>query len=175
SVVAELAKGLTPPLNPYFPSEPLPYYWSFFAYPTLFTTLQPALAVDRGILLTDLVMAGAYAGTWYVVLRGAGLSALAAASAWIVVLVASSFEGLYFLAEPGREGDWTTFRYLNVDALTRWRWDLRPVDGLPRLFWYTPQHGLALTLGAIVLLVGSDARVASRPARGLVEGWLLAV
>ena len=91
SVVAELVKGVTPPLNPYFPTEPLPYYWSFFSFPTLFSQLQPGLAVDRGILLTDLVMAAVYAATWYAVLRLAGLSALASAIGWIVTIAASSF------------------------------------------------------------------------------------
>ena len=175
SVTAELAKGLTPPLNPYFPTEPLPYYWSFFSFPSLFAGLQPSLFVDRGILLTDLAMAGAYAATWYVILRTAGLSAWATATAWIVVLLASSFEGSYFLFEPHRHVPWTDFRYLNVDALTRWRWDLPPVDGMHRLFWYTPQHGLAVTLGTLALLVAGRARDAARPVRGLVEGWLLAI
>jgi hypothetical protein len=175
SVTAELAKGLTPPLNPYFPTEPLPYYWSFFSFPSLFAGLQPNLAVDRGILLTDLTLAGAYAATWYVILRTAGLSPWASATAWILVVLASSFEGSFFLAEPTRHGPWTDFRYLNVDGLTRWRWDLPPVDGMHRLFWYTPQHGLAVTLGTLALLVAASARAAARPVRGVVEGWLLAV
>ncbi|HWJ55128.1 MAG TPA: hypothetical protein VNR90_02905, partial [Vicinamibacterales bacterium] len=171
SVTAELAKGLTPPLNPYFPTEPLPYYWSFFSFPSLFAGLQPNLAVDRGILLTDLTLAGAYAATWYVILRTAGLSPWASATAWILVVLASSFEGSFFLAEPTRHGPWTDFRYLNVDGLTRWRWDLPPVDGMHRLFWYTPQHGLAVTLGTLALLVAASARAAARPVRGVVEGW----
>jgi hypothetical protein len=175
SVTAELAKGLTPPLNPYFPTEPLPYYWSFFSFPSLFAQLQPSLVVDRGILLTDLTLAGAYAATWYVMLRIAGLSPWASAIAWIVVVLASSFEGSYLLLEPGHHGPWTDFRYLNVDALTRWRWDLPPVDGIHRLFWYTPQHGLAITLGTLALVVAGSARATARPVRGLVEGWLLAV
>ena len=175
SVVAELVKGATPPLNPFLPTEPLPYYWSFFSFPALYAMVQPSLAVDRGILLTDLTVAGVYAATWYVVLRAAGLSPWASAAAWIVVILASSFEGLYFLAEPTRHHLWTDFRYLNIDALTRWRWDLPPVDGLHRLFWYTPQHGLAITLGLVALLVAGSARAAERPVRGLVEGWLLAV
>ena len=175
SVVAELVKGATPPLNPFFPTEPLPYYWSFFSFPALFAMVQPALAVDRGILLTDLTMAGVYAATWYLVLRAAGLSPWASAAAWMLVILASSFEGLYFLVEPNRHHLWTDFRYLNIDAITRWRWDLPPVDGLHRLFWYTPQHGLAITLGLIALLVAGSARAAERPVRGLVEGWLLAI
>ena len=175
SVVAELVKGLTPPLNPFLPAEPLPYYWSFFSFPALFAMVQPSLAVDRGILLTDLTVAGVYAATWYVVLRAAGLSPWASATAWILVVLASSFEGLYFVVEPTRHHLWTDFRYLNIDAVTRWRWDLPPVDGLHRLFWYTPQHGLAITLGLVALMVAGSARAAERPVRGLVEGWLLAV
>ena len=175
SVVAELVRGLTPPLNPFLPAEPLPYYWSFFSFPALFAMVQPSLAVDRGILLTNLTVAGVYAATWLLVLRAAGLSPWASATAWILVVLASSFEGLYFLVEPTRHHLWTDFRYLNIDAVTRWRWDLPPVDGLHRLFWYTPQHGLAITLGLVALMVAGSARTAERPVRGLVEGWLLAV
>jgi len=43
--------------NPFLPAEPLPYYWSFFSFPALFAMVQPSLAVDRGILLTDLTAA----------------------------------------------------------------------------------------------------------------------
>ncbi len=35
SVVGELTRNLTPPVNPYYPLEPLPYYWSFFTFPAV--------------------------------------------------------------------------------------------------------------------------------------------
>jgi hypothetical protein len=179
SVLAELVKPGSVPLNPYFPQEALPYYWSFFTLPAVFDSLhhgQGAIGVDRGILLTDLVMAGVYVSVWFVALRSLGLSARASAIALAIGLGASSFEGVYFLWQQvalGRELD--AFRFVNVDAITRWNWDLPPVDGLHRLLWYTPQHGMAITLGFVGLVVGARARRPDSVTRGLIDGLLLGV
>jgi hypothetical protein len=56
---------------------------------------------------------------------------------------------------------------LNIDALTNW-W-LQPrglrIDGLPRCFWWVPQHSMAYALGLIALTVAAGARsAASLPA-----------
>jgi hypothetical protein len=178
SVVAELSKNVTPPANPYYPAEPLPYYWSFFTFPAVYDGLHDWLVtpvtVDRGILLTDLCMAGVYVSVWFIVLRGLGASTLAAVSAWLVVLFASSFEGIFFLWTQAYRGRslWD-FRYVNIDAITRWNWDLPPTDGLHRLFWYTPQHGLAITLGFVLFGTVALARRPNSLQRGIIDGLLL--
>jgi hypothetical protein len=178
SVVAELMKPTTPPVNPYFPGEALPYYWSFFTLPAIFDSLRDAMrgpiGVDRGILLTDLVMGGVYVSVWFLALRALGVSALASALAWATVLLASSFEALLFLVRQFARGrGLDAFRFVNIDAITRWIWDLPPVDGLHRLLWYTPQHGMAITLGLLAIVVGAVARRRDGVARGLVDGLLL--
>lgn len=180
SVVSELAKGATPPVNPYLPTEALPYYWSFFTFPALFDhlhdTLRASVTVDRGILLTDLSMALVYASVWFLTLRALGASTLAALAGWLLVLVASSFEGVFYLWSQWRaHRAFEAFRYVNIDAITRWKWDLPPTDGLHRLFWYTPQHGLAITLGLLAVAAPALARRPNGLPRGLLDGLLLGV
>jgi hypothetical protein len=174
TVVAELVKGATPPLNPFYPHESFPYYWTYFTLPALFAKLRPELIVDRGILATDIFAAGLLVSTGYIVLRSVGASALAATISWIVVIVASSFEGLYFLwTQLTLKRPLDGFRYVNIDAITRWFWDLPPVDGLHRIMWYTPQHEMAISFGLIVLLTTVLARRPNSLSRGVVDGLFL--
>jgi hypothetical protein len=178
SVVAELTRNATPPVNPYYPAEALPYYWGFFTFPAVYDDLHDLLVrhvvIDRGILLTDLTMAGVYVSVWFLVLRAIGASTIAAVSAWLVVILASSFEGAWFWWTQAQRGRsiWE-FRYVNVDAITRWYWDLPPTDGLHRLFWYTPQHGMAITLGFVLFGLVVLARRPDSLARGVIDGLLL--
>ena len=174
SVVGELAKDAAPPLNPFFPQEALPYYWTYFTLPGLFAKVRPWLFVDRGILLTDLLAAWLFVTTGYLVVRGLGASALATTISWMVLLVASSFEGICFAwRQLARQRGIDAFRYVNIDAVTRWVWDLPPVDGLHRLLWYTPQHAFALSLGLLALFAICRAREPDSLARGLLDGVLL--
>jgi len=174
TVVAELIKGATPPLNPFYPHEAFPYYWTSFTLPAVFQRLRPELIVDRGILLNDLFAAVLLVSTGYVAIRSLGASALATTISWIVVVVASSFEGVFYLwrqIATGRPLD--GFRYVNIDAITRWFWDLPPVDGLHRIMWYTPQHEMAIAFGLLVLLTSVLARRPNSLSRGIADGLLL--
>jgi hypothetical protein len=174
TVVAELIKGVSPPLNPFYPHEAFPYYWTSFTLPALFAALRPALLVDRGILLNDLMAAALLVSTGYIVLRAIGASALATTISWAVVILASSYEGAFFLwRQHARNRPFGAFRYLNIDGLTRWIWDLPPVDGLHRMMWYTPQHELAISLGMLVLLTCVLARRPHSLSRGIADGLLL--
>jgi hypothetical protein len=174
SVVAELVKGATPPINPFFPTEPLPYYWTYFTLPALFAGLHPTLLVDRAILLTDIGAGLAFVGVAFILTRNLGPSALATALAWTTVLVASSFEGAYLIwLQLSRRRSIDAFRFTNVDAITRWYWHLPAVDGLHRAMWWTQQHEVAVTLGLIVLLVHVRARRPDSVGAGAVEGMML--
>lgn len=174
SVTSELAKGATPPVNPYQPGEALPYYWGYFTFPALFAVLRPHLLPDRGILLTDFLIAAVCVSLWYLVARTLGASRRAAALAWIVVLLASSFEGTFLLARQLVNGESLGgFRSWNVDAVTRWAWELPPVDGLHRIMWYTPQHEMAVTMGLVTLAVVLTSRNRNSVAQGVIEGILL--
>jgi hypothetical protein len=174
SVVGELEKGTTPTVNPYLSGEPLPYYWTYFTFPTVFAMLQPHLGVDRGILLTDVVAAAVFIVIWFLVVRSIGGSTLASAAAWVTVIVATSFEGIALIAVNWRnQTSWWAFRDFNVDGVTRWLWDLPAVDGLHRLFWYTPQHGTAITAGLLVFATFVLARNRNALRRGAFDGLLL--
>ena len=100
-----------------------------------------------------------------------GLHARASAK---FVKLASSFEGAYLVwrqLSRGRSID--AFRFTNVDAITRWYWQLPGVDGLHRAMWWTQQHETALTLALIVLLVHVRARRPDSVGAGIVEGLML--
>ena len=174
SVVAELAKGATPPLNPFLPVEAFPYYWTYFTLPALFAQLRPALPVDSGIMLTDVGMAVMFVGVGFLVVRNLGPSARAAAISWATILLASSFEGAYLLWDAVSKGTpLASFRNWNVDAVTRWVWNLPGVDGLHRGMWWTPQHLMALTLALILVLTMARARRPGSLAPAVLEGVLL--
>jgi len=174
TVVAELIKGATPPLNPFYPHEAFPYYWTYFTLPALFARLRPDLLVDRGILVMDILAAGLFVSVGYIVVRSIGASALAAASSWVVVIIGSSYEGLYFIwSQMALKRSLWEFKYVNIDAITRWYWDLPPVDGLQRIMWYTPQHETAITFGLLVLLLIVKSRRPNSVARGVADGLLL--
>jgi len=98
----------------------------------------------------------------------------AALTAWLLVILASGFEGAFFWwTQLHRHRTIWEFRYINIDAVTRWYWDLPPTDGLHRLFWYTPQHGLAITLGVVLFGLIALSRRPQSLSRGLFDGLLL--
>jgi hypothetical protein len=175
SVVAELVKGATPPINPYFPTEPLPYYWAYFTLPALFSALRPGLLlVDRGILLNDTGAALMFVSVAYLVVRNLGASALAATLSWVTVILASSFEGAWYLWRQWQaHAPLSDFKYFNVDAATRWLRNLPGVDGFHRGMWWTPQHETALMFCLVTLLIAVRARRPNGLQRGVADGLLL--
>lgn len=174
AVVAEVAKGTTPPMNPFFPAEALPYYWTYFTLPGVFSQFRTALPVDPGIMLTDLTMAVVFISVGFLAIRNFGASAGAAAISWLVILFASSFEGAFFIWDQlTNDKPLSEFRFWNIDAVTRWVWNLPGVDGFHRAMWWTPQHLMALTLALVVLLSIVRARRENTVAAGLLEGFLL--
>jgi hypothetical protein len=174
SVVAELAKGSSPTFNPFFPIEPLPYYWTYFTLPGLFSQVRPALPVDPAIMLTDTGMALMFISAGFLAVRNFGTSASAAAIAWVTVLLASSYEGAFYIWDQVSRGrPVADFRTFNIDAVTRWVWNLPGVDGFQRAMWWTPQHLMALTLALILLITMIRARKTDSLRPAIVEGLLL--
>lgn len=174
AVVAEVAKGSSPPMNPFFPTEALPYYWTYFTLPAVFSQFRTMLPVDPGIMLTDTTMALVFLSVGYLVVRNLGASAAASACAWLVILFASSFEGAFFIWDQRQQQlPLAEFRYWNIDAVTRWVWNLPGVDGFHRGMWWTPQHLMALTLGMLVLLSLVRSRRENALSVGIVQGLLL--
>lgn len=174
SVVAEFAKGSAPLANPFFPGEPLPYYWTYFVLPGVFAQLRPSLPVDPAIALTDTGMALVFISVGFLVVRNLGATARATAVSWAVILLASSFEGAYWLWDQISYGrPLGELRVWNIDAVTRWVWNLPGVDGFHRAMWWTPQHLMALTLGMLVLLTMVRGRRPNGIGQAAFEGLLL--
>lgn len=174
AVVAEVAKGSSPAMNPFFPTEALPYYWTYFSLPAVFSQFRTTLPVDPGIMLTDTAMALVFVSVGFLTIRNLGASAGAAAAAWLVILFASSFEGAFFIWDQRQQNlPLAEFRYWNIDAVTRWVWNLPGVDGFHRGMWWTPQHLMALTLGMLVLMSLVRPRRENAVAVGVFEGLLL--
>ena len=119
--------------------------------------LRPGPLLHHAILLIDIVAAFVFVGVGYLVVRNLGASPLAGTASWAVVILANSFEGSYFLWRSWKAGAAAeSFKVVNVDAITRWYWNLPGVDGFQRLMWWTPQHEMAITMGLLVLLVSAD-------------------
>lgn len=174
AVVAEVAKGSSPPMNPFFPTEALPYYWTYFTLPAVFSQFRTTLPVDPGIMLTDTTMALVFVGVGFLTLRNLGASAGASAAAWLVILFASSFEGAFFIWDQFQQNlPLGEFRNWNIDAVTRWVWSLPGVDGFHRGMWWTPQHLMALTLGMFVLLSFVRSRRENAISVGVFQGLML--
>ena len=177
ALVAEVSKFTNPPRNPFWASEPLHYYWTYFlvpaavignAPPKLGLEIQPALlinAMGTAVLLTGMIFLLA----WAVVPRP-GLVGAATA----LVILAASAEGTYALIDLARRGrplSWV--RELNIDAMTAWAFGGLRVDNLPRSFWWVPQHATACALG-LVALAGAAAHGARGTLRAIVlEGAAL--
>jgi hypothetical protein len=174
SVVGELEKQTIPTVNPYLNTEALPYYWTYFTFPTVFSMLQPSLHVDRGLLLMAFTGAALYTMVWYCVARALGGSPLASGVSWATVIAATSYEGIALIGYLWQRGaPFRQIRDYNVDALTRWWWEAPSADGLHRLFWYTPQHGTAITAGLLAVATYVLARDANGIRRALFDGFLL--
>jgi hypothetical protein len=140
SVVAELQKGDSPPINPFFAGEPLRYYWLFFTQPAAFSQSGANAAALLALYLASGML---FAGLLFGAVRELGLAPAQAFASTAVIVAAASYEGLFALG---------SFRDMNVDAFGRWALGLVSLDGLHRAVLYTPQHLFSYSL-LVVLLV----------------------
>jgi len=177
ALVAEVSKFTNPPRNPFWASEPLHYYWTYFLVPAAVIgntparvglEIQPVLlinAMSTAVLLTGMIFLLA----WVVVPRP-GLAGAATA----LVILAAGAEGTYALIDLARRGrPLSGVRDLNIDAITAWVFGGLRVDNLPRSFWWVPQHATACALG-LVALAGAAAHGARGTLRAIVlEGTAL--
>ena len=172
ALTQELARLHAPPHNPYSARQQLHYYWTYFVPPAIATS-----ALRLPVLTTLLVLAVVasltfvamlYVFAWSIVPR-AGPAAVATA----ITLLAPSGEGLYELWRLHEHGlPLHLVRYVNIDAVTLWRFGALTFDGLMRGLWYNPQHTLACGLGLVAL--ASLAASTHRPrSEALVAGIAL--
>lgn len=151
SVVAELQKGTVPPDNPFYSSEPLGYYWLFFLFPAL---VGGWIGNQDALLLTYLAGGLLFTGLAFCVASRLASTPGRALIAVFAGLAAASYEGVALLIRSLWVGDPSGgFRNMNVDAFSRWVFELTSLDGLHRSLLYTPQHLFSYTLLLILILL----------------------
>ncbi|MCX6553274.1 MAG: hypothetical protein NTY02_20095, partial [Acidobacteria bacterium] len=153
----------TPIRNPYWASEPLHYYWTYFVVPATVIGNAPArlgLEIQQVLLINALLtgvllIAMVFLLAWVVVPR-AGPVAIAVSLA----LLASSAEGSYVVVDLLRRGrSLTLVREYNIDAIAAWAFNGLRIDGLQRSLWWVPQHAMACSLGLVALVVSAASGV----------------
>ncbi len=171
SIVGELQKGDFPPQNPFYVGRSLGYQWLFFLLPAVvggWIGNQPALILTNlgsSLLFTMLAFAA-----------GCRLarSPRYAFAAVVIGVAAASYEGLAALVRAAWIGEpLGSFRDMNVDAFSRWFFELTSLDGLHRSLLYTPQHLYSYSLLLILVLLlyrGEPRGIASSILAGVVLG-----
>jgi hypothetical protein len=155
AVVIELAKGDALPVNPYFAGDALHYYWM----PHVLSGIQYRFAnawatLDELLLIRSIAIDAVLIAFLYGMVRTFAVRSWAAAAGVAFVVLSSSFEGLYAIAEFVRNGAAIReVRNLNIDAITRWWFQGIPIDGLQRLLFYQPHHAVGYGIGLLGLLV----------------------
>ncbi len=159
AVVAELAKGDMLPVNPFHRDDALHYYW----LPHLASAVSYRnghIDLDEVLLTNSVTKNAAFVAFLFGFARWFVGVPWAAAAGVVMVVVASSFEGMFALADYWfANAPLTLVRYLNIDAVVRWRFSGMPIDGLQRVLFYQPHHALGYALGFMgVLAVAGRVR-----------------
>ena len=154
AVVSELAKGAALPVNPYFSGDALHYYWM----PHVLSGVQYRFAshwatLDELLLIRSISIDAALVAFLYGMVRTFSVRSASAAAGVAFVVLSSSFEGLYAMADFIRNGaPIAAVRNLNIDAISRWVFQGIPIDGLQRLLFYQPHHAVGYGIGLVGLL-----------------------
>jgi len=176
SVVAELQKGDSPPQNPFYAGQTLGYQWLFFLFPAL---VGKWIGNQQALLLTDLSVCCLFAALAFSAANRLAARPSLAFGAVGIGLAAASYEGLAVLVRAAWVGEpLGSFRDVNVDAFSRWFFELTSLDGLHRSFLYTPQHlySYALLMVLVLLLLNGESRgVANSLAAGALLGGMAGI
>ena len=175
ALTAEVAKFSSPPRNPYLALRPVHYYWTYYLPPAAAASALGDGAIEtilkvNAVATAILFVCAIFLFAWTAVPRAWPVAAGVA-----MAIAASSAEGMWALWRFWQRGvPLAEVRNLNIDALTAW-WPphgLR-IDGLPRCFWWVPQHSMAYALGLIALAVANAAGSGASFAAALVAGAAL--
>ena len=182
AVTSEIKKFSMPPRNMFMPHRALHYYWAYFLLPGATAGSGPKALADvetdleaNAIGTACLLTAAMFVVAWLAVPR-----AWAVASAVVLAVTASSAEGLVALIWILRRGApvMPALRDLNIDAISNWWFHGLRVDGIPRCFWWVPQHSTAYVLGLAALGIGvaagSSASFAVQAIAGVALGGAIA-
>lgn len=175
AVVAELAKGTFLPANPYLHGDVLHDDWM----PHLLTAVQYRFAgawatLDELLLIRAVCIDAFFVAFLYGMVRVFGVRPWSAAAGVAFVIVSSSFEGLYALADFAIRGvPLRELTNLDIDSITRWYIRGIPIDGLPRLLFYQPHLSVGYAAGWLGLLAVSRRARSFDPIAMAVAGLLL--
>jgi hypothetical protein len=175
AVVAELSKGEFPPRNPFYRGDRMHYYWLAHLVPAAeYHAMHKRLSLEQVLLAHSLALGVAFVLFFFGFARQWVESTGAAATACVLALLGSSFEGLERLIHLWRaQVSFGLLDTLNIDAVTRWFYGSLPVDGLHRLLWYQPHHSTGYAMGLSALLVAAAARDGLSPRVMALCGVLL--
>lgn len=173
AVVAELAKGDMLPVNPFYRDDPLRYYW-LPHLSTAVTYRNVDVDLDEALLVHSTTVDVLFVAFLYGLARWFVPSPRAAAAGVASVILCSSYEGLYALWEHWSRGaPLSLVKYLNIDAMSRWRLQGMPIDGLQRVLFYQPHHAIGYGLGFLGILAVMGRRRRFDPMALAVGGTLL--
>jgi hypothetical protein len=168
AVTSELKKFAMPPRNMYMPHRPLHYYWAYYLVPSAIAGTGPRqLAnVESDLKVNAIGTALLLVSTMFLAAWTSVPHAFGAAAGVTLATVASSAEGTIALLRLVNRGTpLGAVRNLNIDAISNWWFGGLRVDGIPRCFWWVPQHSMSYILGLVALAVvnasGSGAGVAA--------------
>jgi hypothetical protein len=153
SVVEAMNKGKLPPSNPYFGGENFHYYWLVYATPAFLAKLTGS--VPQAMFSWSFAINFLFFGTLLLLLQKVCVRSRSLAYFLAAASLTVSLEGLYFLIQKCGFG---LHKFLalgseyNIDALTRWLWNLPQIDTLLRSMLYTPQHLMAISLLLVFFL-----------------------
>jgi hypothetical protein len=175
AVTSELDKFSMPPRNMFMPNRPLNYYWAYYLLPAAISGSAPGplSSVENNLKVNAigtalLLVSAMFLLAWVVVPQG-----WAVAAAVLLAIIASSAEGFYEISRLlARNAPLRALRDVNIDAISNWRFGGLRVDGIPRCFWWVPQHSMSYVMGlsalAVLAAVGAGASVGVIVAEGLL-------
>ena len=175
AVTSELDKFSMPPRNMFMPNRPLNYYWAYYLLPAAVSgsssgglaSVENNLKVNA-IGTAMLLVSAMFLLAWVVVPNGP-----AVAGAVLLAIIASSAEGFYEIARLlARGAPLSALRDVNIDAISNWQFGGLRIDGIPRCFWWVPQHSMSYVMGlsalAVLAAAGTETSLAIIAAQGLL-------
>jgi hypothetical protein len=154
SVVEAINKGKLPPVNPYFEGENFHYYWVVYAAPAFLAKLGGS--VPQALFSWSFAVNFLFLGALLLVIQKICVRCRISAYFLTAASLTVSLEGLYFFIQKCGF-DFPKFLTLgsdyNIDALTRWLWNLPQIDTLLRSMLYTPQHLMGISLLLVFFLI----------------------
>jgi hypothetical protein len=175
ALTAELARFEMPPRNPYMADRTLNYYWTYFLVPAAATATGPVHDTETVLEVNAIATATLLLGSVFLFAWCSGGRPLAVTIAVALVALCVSAEAAWEIRDLWTRGrPLEALKYMNVDAVTAWRFNGLRIDGIHRTMYYTPQHGLSCALGLLALVgamtAGARASYGVAMAAGLMLG-----